>query len=86
MHLDSITLIGLVAATCTTSSFLPQVIKTLRSKQTKDISLLMYAILTAGLFLWLVYGIILKDLPLILANGVSCSLALSVLFLKIRHG
>ena len=86
MQIDGITLIGLVAATCTTTSFLPQVLKTMRSKQTKDISFLMYAILTAGLFLWLVYGIILKDLPLILANGISCSLAVAVLFLKIRHG
>ena len=83
MQFDGIILIGLVAATCTTTSFLPQVFKAMRSKQTKDISFLMYAILTAGLFLWLVYGIILKDIPLILANGISCSLALAVLFLKI---
>lgn len=86
MKFDWTTLIGLTAAICTTSSFLPQVIKTLRSKRTKDISLLMYAFLTMGLFLWLVYGFILKDFPLILANGVSCSLAMCVLLLKIRHG
>lgn len=86
MKLDWTTLIGLIAAICTTSSFLPQVIKTLRSKKTKDISLLMYAILTTGLFLWLVYGFVLSDLPLILANGISFSLAMCVLLLKIRHG
>ena len=86
MNVDWTTLIGLVAAICTTSSFLPQVIKTLKSKKTEDISLLMYAILTMGLFLWLVYGFILSDVPLILANGISFSLAMSVLILKIKHG
>lgn len=86
MNLDGTTWIGLIAAICTTSSFLPQVIKTLRSRKTKDISFLMYAILAMGLFLWLVYGILLRDLPLILANGISLGLALCVLFLKIRHG
>jgi len=86
MKLNPITLIGLIAAICTTSSFVPQVIKTLKSKRTKDISLLMYTILTTGLFLWLVYGVILRDLPLILANGISFSLAMCVLILKLRHG
>ncbi len=86
MDFEWITLLGLIAAICTTASFLPQVIKTLKSKKANDISLLMYAILTIGLFLWLVYGIALRDIPLILANGVSFSLAMSVLLLKIRHG
>lgn len=86
MKFEWTTLIGLIAAICTTSSFLPQVIKILRSKRTKDVSLLMYAILTTGLFLWLVYGFILKDFPLILANSISLTLSLCVLLLKIRHG
>ncbi len=86
MKFDGTTLIGLIAAICTTASFLPQVIKTWRSKKTKDISFLMYAILALGLFLWLVYGIIIRDYPLILANSISLGLAICVLFLKIRHG
>lgn len=86
MKFEWTTLIGLIAAICTTSSFLPQVIKILRSKRTKDVSLLMYAILTTGLFLWLVYGFILKDFPLILANSISLTLSLCVLLLKIKHG
>lgn len=86
MNVDWITHIGLVAATCTTCSFLPQVIKILRTKRTKDVSLMMYTILTTGLFLWLIYGFILKDLPLILANAVSFTLSMCVLVLKIRHG
>ena len=80
------TLLGLVAATCTTFSFLPQVIKTLRTKRTHDISFGMYATLTTGMFLWLVYGFLIGDIPLILANGISFMLAMSVLILKIRHG
>jgi len=86
MKFDGTTLIGLIAAICTTASFLPQVIKTWRSHKTKDISFLMYALLAMGLFLWLVYGIIIRDFPLILANGISFCLALCVLFLKVRHG
>jgi MtN3 and saliva related transmembrane protein len=86
MKFDWTTLLGLIAAICTTSSFLPQVIKMLKSKKTKDVSLLMYTILTTGLFLWLVYGFILHDLPLILANSISLTLSLCVLLLKLRHG
>ena len=86
MKFDGTTLIGLIAAICTTCSFLPQVIKIWRSKKTKDVSLLMYAILTTGLFLWLIYGFILKDFPLILANSMSLTLSTCVLLLKIRHG
>ncbi|MBV5306572.1 MAG: SemiSWEET family sugar transporter [Desulfobulbaceae bacterium] len=86
MRFDWITIIGLIAATCTTCSFLPQVIKILQSKRTNDVSLLMYAILTTGLFLWLIYGLILKDIPLIVANSVSLALSLCVLVLKIKHG
>jgi MtN3 and saliva related transmembrane protein len=86
MRLDWITIIGLVAAICTTCSFLPQVIKILRSKRTNDVSLMMYAILSTGLFLWLVYGLFLRDIPLIVANSVSLTLSLSVLVLKMKHG
>ena len=81
-----VTLIGLTAAVCTTASFLPQVIKTLETKRTKDISLVMYAILVVGVSLWLVYGIMIKDLPIILANTVSLIFTAAVLFLKIKHG
>jgi MtN3 and saliva related transmembrane protein len=83
--LDGLTLLGLAAGFCTTASFLPQVIKTIKSRHTRDISLLMYIVLTLGLFLWLLYGLLLRDIPLILANGISFSLSFLVLFLKIRH-
>jgi MtN3 and saliva related transmembrane protein len=86
MNESWITLVGLTAATCTTISLIPQVVKTFRSRHTKDISLLMYAILSSGLFLWLIYGLLRADLPLILANSFSLTLSLAVLLLKIRHG
>jgi len=81
-----LTTLGLLAGICTTCSFLPQVIKTFRSKRTNDISIGMYTVLTLGLVLWLIYGIFLKDLPLILTNGISSSLSAVVLALKIKHG
>jgi MtN3 and saliva related transmembrane protein len=85
-HMDYIALIGLLAGTCTTVSFLPQVIKTFRLKETRDISLSMYLILAAGIFLWIIYGLLIKDLPVILANSISFALASSILILKIKHG
>ena len=84
--MDWVTLIGLFAATCTTLSFLPQVIKTIRSKNTRDISLWMYSIVTIGLFSWLAYGILIGDLPIILANAITATFAGIVLILKIKYG
>ena len=84
--MDWLTLIGLLAALCTTVGFLAQVLKTVKTKQTGDLSLLMYIILTTGLFLWLIYGLILKDLPIISANSITLLLAVTVLILKLKHG
>jgi len=83
--LDGLTLLGMAAGFCTTASFIPQVIKTIKSRHTRDISLLMYIVLTLGLFLWLIYGLFRKDIPLILANSISFSFSFVILFLKIRH-
>ncbi|MBN1409209.1 MAG: SemiSWEET transporter [Spirochaetales bacterium] len=80
------TLIGLLGAACTTGSFLPQVIKTLKTGDTKSISLLMYCILDFGVVLWLVYGFIVGDLPLIVANIITFSFVSIVLVVKIRNG
>jgi MtN3 and saliva related transmembrane protein len=86
MHINWLTLFGLLAAVCTTISFLPQVIKTIKIKETKDISLLMYIVLTIGIILWLIYGILIKDFPIMIANAVTLILAATVLFLKVKHG
>ena len=82
----TITFIGFLAAICTTISFLPQAIKTIRSKRTKDISLPAYLILTAGVLLWTVYGFYTKDNPVFLANAVTLFFVLPILLAKIKHG
>jgi MtN3 and saliva related transmembrane protein len=80
------TILGLIAAFCTTVSFVPQVHKIWKTKETKDLSLLMYSILGLGLVLWLVYGIMLGNLPIIIANAISLALVTFVLVLKIKYG
>ncbi len=79
-------LIGLAAATITTLSFLPQAYRSLRTRDTRAISLGMYAFFTLGIALWLVYGLLIHDLPVMLANAVTLVLALVVLVLKLRYG
>ncbi len=81
-----VTVLGLAAAFCTTIAFLPQVIKTLRTRRTRDISLVMYLVLVTGVLLWFIYGFIIGDLPLILANGATLALASVVLAMKLRNG
>ena len=80
-----ITVLGLLAASLTTISFLPQIIKIWKTQKTGDISFIMYITLVTGVFLWLIYGFLIKDLPLILANLVTLILVSSVLFLKIKY-
>lgn len=81
-----LTILGFTAAICTTVSFLPQVIKTWKTKKTKDLSLPMYLILETGAILWFTYGLFLKDPAIFVTNGVIFFLALSLIFLKIKHG
>jgi MtN3 and saliva related transmembrane protein len=78
-------LIGTIAACLTTCSFLPQAIKTFRTKDVSGISLMMYSCFTAGVALWLVYGILLVAWPIIIANVITLSLALSIFLMKLRY-
>lgn len=82
----TVTALGLLAGTLTTIAFVPQVVKTWRTRSTHDISLGMFAILLAGIVAWLVYGAIIGDLPLIAANAVALVLAGIILVFKIRNG
>ncbi len=77
------TIIGLAAGFCTTVAFLPQAIKTWKTKSAKDLSLGMYSIFCTGVLLWLTYGILTNDLPIILTNLVTIILAASILFFKL---
>ena len=83
--MEGITILGLTAAICTTISFLPQAIKTIKTKQTKDLSLGMYSVLTAGVLLWIIYGILIEDLPIILANGITFIFTSTILILIIKY-
>ncbi len=86
MEINYTAIIGLVAGVCTTASFLPQVVKTMRTREAKDLSMTMYLVLAAGIFLWIIYGILIESLPVISANAVSFVLATIILILKIRYG
>jgi len=83
--MDINTLIGIGAAACTTLSFLPQAIKVIKTKQTKDLSLVMYSVFTLGVFLWLVYGVLVMDIPLIMANIITFIFAATILIMKIKY-
>ena len=82
--MDSITILGLVAASLTTFSFLPQMLKTWQTKSAKDVSFVMLICFNLGILLWLIYGIYLSALPIILANAVTLFFNLIILGLKIR--
>tara|TARA_B100002051_G_scaffold236081_1_gene236916 strand:+ start:320 stop:583 length:264 start_codon:yes stop_codon:yes gene_type:complete len=77
--------IGFLAAFCTTVAFFPQAVKVWKTKSTKDISLYMFIIFTAGVFSWLIYGITISDIPIILANAVTFILSLFILVYKIKY-
>lgn len=78
-------IIGFAAGTLTTISFLPQVLKIVRTRHTRDISLGMFAMLGTGIFLWLVYGILIGSLPVILANAISFILTLIIVIFKVKY-
>jgi MtN3 and saliva related transmembrane protein len=81
----AVSLIGSAAACCTTISFLPQLIRVWKLKSAREISLLMFSIFSAGVFLWLVYGIFIRSFPIILANAITLALSLAILALKLRY-
>jgi MtN3 and saliva related transmembrane protein len=78
--------IGALAATLTTTAFLPQAFRTLQTRQTRDISFWTQFLLFTGNMMWLAYGLFIGSWPLILANMIGVPLIGAVLFLKIRHG
>ncbi len=86
MEINYITMIGFIAGTCTTLSLVPQVIKAVKTKETKDVSLFMFIILAIGLLFWIFYGVLIKEMPIILANLLSFFLTLTAILLKIKHG
>lgn len=82
--MENITLVGMLAGILTTIAFLPQVIKTWRSRSAEDISAGMLLLFSTGLVLWLVYGIAIRSLPIMLANSVTLMLTFAILLMKWR--
>lgn len=78
-------LIGYLAALCTTLSFVPQAVKTIKTRDTSGISLWMYVIFTLGVFLWLMYGVAIRNYPVMIANAVTFALAATILGFKIKY-
>lgn len=81
-----ISIFGYIAAFCTTISFIPQIIKIIKEKNTRDISIGMYIIFTFGIFMWLIYGIMLNELPIIIANFFTLVFSCIILFFKFKNG
>jgi len=79
------TVLGLFAGTLTTISFLPQLVKAWKSRSTHDISSGMLALFSVGLVLWIVYGVIVTDVPVIAANAVTLVFVGLILALKLRY-
>ena len=83
--MTNVTIIGLAAAVCTTASFVPQAMKTIKTKDTSAISLYMYALFGFGTLLWLLFGLFSENLPIIIANAVTLVFAIIILFYKIKY-
>ncbi|NEP41057.1 MULTISPECIES: SemiSWEET transporter [unclassified Okeania] len=83
--MNLVTVLGLLAGSLTTISFLPQVIKTWRTRSTKDISLEMFAIFCSGVLIWIIYGILVKDVPVIFTNVATLTLASPILWFKLKY-
>lgn len=81
-----IDIIGYVAGFLILISLVPQIVKSWRSKSTKDLSLARYLIYTAGIALWLTYGVAINNLPMMITNSVALILACSILYLKFKYG
>jgi len=78
--------LGYIAAALTTLAFVPQAVKTIRTRDTSGISLEMYVVFIVGVACWFGYGIALGSWPMILANAVTFVLAAIILALKLRYG
>jgi MtN3 and saliva related transmembrane protein len=85
MPLSWTDLLGYLAASLTTASFIPQALKTFRTRDVSGISLGMYSAFTVGVALWLAYGLLLRAWPVVIANIITLVLSLSILAMKLRY-
>ncbi len=80
--MDYIQILGLAAAALTTAANIPQAYKIVKTKSTKSISTITYSLLLTGFIVWIIYGIYREDVPIIIANGISALVSITILFLK----
>lgn len=78
--------LGYIAATLTTLAFVPQAARTIKTRDTRGISLGMYVVFTTGIVFWFAYGIVLMSWPIIVSNAVTFGLAATILGMKLRYG
>jgi MtN3 and saliva related transmembrane protein len=83
MRLDLVTIIGYLAALCSTTSFAPQAWRIIKTRDTSAISMRMYLITVVGFALWLAYGLLKGEWPLILTNGICLALSAFILAMKL---
>ena len=84
-EINMVSLLGLIAAFCTTFAFVPQAIRIIKTRHTKDLSLGMYIIFSLGVFLWLIYGFMQMDFPIMLANFVTFIFSFTILMMKLKY-
>lgn len=83
--MESTDLLGALAGGLTTVAFVPQVLRTWRTRSTHDISLAMFSIFSLGVLCWLLYGIRIGSWPIVIANAITLSLSLFILYFKLRY-
>jgi MtN3 and saliva related transmembrane protein len=83
--MDFVFLLGLLAGLLTTTAFIPQVLRTWRTRSASDLSTGMFVVFCSGVTLWLIYGMLTRDLPVIIANAVTLMLALTILIMKFKY-
>ena len=83
--IDNVSVLGFVAGALTTFAFFAQVVKTISTKSTHDISLAMVTLTSTGLFLWFIYGVYVGSMPIIVVNFISFILAITLVVLKLKY-
>ncbi|TFG88229.1 MAG: hypothetical protein E4H18_02600 [Hyphomicrobiales bacterium] len=78
--------VAALAATLTTVAFVPQAIHIIRFKETRAISLQMYVVFASGVALWFVFGVMIWNWPIMVANAITLALALTIIRMKLRYG
>jgi MtN3 and saliva related transmembrane protein len=79
-------LVSAAAATLTTAAFLPQALHIIRHKDTRAISLQMYVAFATGVCLWMMFGLLIGNLPIIISNAITLGLALAIIAMKLKYG